>query len=283
MEFITISLEAAKEGLKEAAKEASKAALEGAKKVAEGAETKPNFGKLENPMESEHVTLGKVNTEHSEAPVRFGSEKEEFFCSDLTLDRLTNDGNVEQQPNPHEEARDSELPDDSGKETYDSELPDDSGKETYDSELPDDTDIKTEAIDLEKMQELADNAAQEYNKKYTPYERMINKGYTDVSKTPNGGVSFENSDCIYCTENGEKGIVKIEASGNRTKDFDNANSIMGFEKTPEGYVWHHKDDYDVKTNTCTLELVKDDAHNASKPHSGACAQYDAVYGSNYNR
>ena len=46
MEFVTISLEAAKEALKEAAKEASKAALEGAKKVAEGAETKPDFGKL---------------------------------------------------------------------------------------------------------------------------------------------------------------------------------------------------------------------------------------------
>ena len=83
MDFVTISLEAAKE--------ASKAALEGAKKVAEGAETKPDFGKLGNPLESEHVTLGKVNVEHSEAPVRFGSEKEEFFCSDLTLQRLTNE------------------------------------------------------------------------------------------------------------------------------------------------------------------------------------------------
>lgn len=91
MEFVTISLEAAKEALKEAAKEASKAALEGAKKVAEGAETKPDFGKLGNPLESEHVTLGKVNVEHSEAPVRFGSEKEEFFCSNLTLQRLTNE------------------------------------------------------------------------------------------------------------------------------------------------------------------------------------------------
>lgn len=87
MEFVTIALEAAKEALKEA----SKAALEGAKKVAEGAETKPDFGKLGNPLESEHVTLGQVNVEHSEAPVRFGSEKAEFFCSDLTLQRLTNE------------------------------------------------------------------------------------------------------------------------------------------------------------------------------------------------
>lgn len=82
MELVTISLEATKEALKEATKEAFKAALE-------GAETKPDFGKLGNLLESEYVTLGKVNIEHSEAPVRFGSEKEEFFCSDLTLHRLT--------------------------------------------------------------------------------------------------------------------------------------------------------------------------------------------------
>lgn len=88
MESVTISLEVAKEALKEAAKEASKAALEGVKKVAESAETKPDFGKLGNLLESEHITFGKVNFEHSEALVRFGSEKEEFFCSDSTLQRL---------------------------------------------------------------------------------------------------------------------------------------------------------------------------------------------------
>lgn len=71
--------------VKEAAKEASKAALEGAKKVTEGAETVNMFGKLGNALEAEHVTLGKVNIEHGEAPVRLGSEKEEFFGSDPTM------------------------------------------------------------------------------------------------------------------------------------------------------------------------------------------------------
>lgn len=91
MELVTISLEAAKEALKEAAKEASKAAVEGVKKVAEGAETKPDFGKLWGKLESEHIALGKLSVEKSEAPIRFGSEKEEFFCDDLTLHRLTNE------------------------------------------------------------------------------------------------------------------------------------------------------------------------------------------------
>lgn len=57
---------------------------------------------------------------------------------------------------------------------------------------------------------------------------------------------------------------------------------MKLEETPDGYVWHHVDDYNVEDGTITLELVEDEAHNATKPHSGGCAQYDAVNGSSYN-
>ena len=49
------------------------------------------------------------------------------------------------------------------------------------------------------------------------------------------------------------------------------------------HVWHHLDDYDVEKNTITMELVMDEAHNAAKPHSGGCAQYDSVNGPTYNR
>lgn len=61
-------------------------------------------------------------------------------------------------------------------------------------------------------------------------------------------------------------------------DFDLANTILDFDETSEGYVRHHVDNYDVNTNTFTLELVEKDAYNTSKPHSGECTQYDAVYG-----
>ena len=53
-----------------------------------------------------------------------------------------------------------------------------------------------------------------------------------------------------------------------------------------GILWktfHHLDDYDVEKNTITMELVMDEAHNAAKPHSGGCAQYDSVNGPTYNR
>ena len=88
MEFVTISLEAAKEALKEA----SKAAVESTKKIAEGAaETKPDFGKLGGKFESEHVNLGKLSIENSEALVRFGSANEVFFCDEPTLSRFANE------------------------------------------------------------------------------------------------------------------------------------------------------------------------------------------------
>ena len=51
-----------------------------------------------------------------------------------------------------------------------------------------------------------------------------------------------------------------------------SNQAMGLLETPDGYVWHHLDDYNVEKNTIPMELVMDEAHNASKPHSGGCAQ-----------
>lgn len=137
-------------------------------------------------------------------------------------------------------------------------------------------------LSVEEKQRIADQAAQEYNAKTNPYDRALEKGIDGVKKTDNGGVSFSDTDAIYIKEDGTKCIVKIEATGNRTKDFDAANAAMGLEETPDGYVWHHVDDYNVEDGTITLELVTDEAHNASKPHSGGCAQYDAVNGPSYN-
>lgn len=141
---------------------------------------------------------------------------------------------------------------------------------------------KMDESSIEEKQEIADNAARKYNEEKKPYERAVAKGVQGVTETKNGGVSFAESDSLYVTDTGKKAIVSIEATGSRTNDFDAANKEMEFDETPEGYVWHHVDDYDVKNGTITLELVEDGAHNASKPHSGGCAQYDAVNGSSYN-
>lgn len=142
--------------------------------------------------------------------------------------------------------------------------------------------IDTKELTIKEKQDLADKAAQDYNAKTNPYQRALDKGIEGVKETPNGGVSFAETDSIFVKDDGTKCIVKIQATGNRTKDFDAANKAMGLEETPDGYVWHHVDDYNVEEGTITLELVEDEAHNASKPHSGGCAQYDAVNGPSYN-
>jgi len=159
------------------------------------------------------------------------------------------------------------------------ELPDDSGNKRYHSELPDDSgdSFSKERLSLREKQDVADKTAQDYNERFRPVERTIQKGYADVVKTPNGGVSFEKSAALY-----KNGITQIEATGSRSRDFDAANAKLGLSETPEGYVWHHVDDYDVKNNTITMQLVREGAHNASIPHAGGCSQYDAVHGPTYN-
>ena len=77
--------------------------------------------------------------------------------------------------------------------------------------------------------------------------------------------------------------MKIKATGNRNKDFKLANESFGLSKTPKDYTWHHLDDFNVSTGELSLELVETDIHNLIKPHSGGCAQYDAIYGITYNK
>lgn len=179
---------------------------------------------------------------------------------------------------------------DGGKVVYASDKVDESDNKKFESNETEENEKITisdkgdenKELTIKEKQEIADKIAKDYNAKTHPYERAIEKGIENVKKTDNGGVSFSETDKIYTKEDGRKCIVKISATGNRQKDFDVANEAMGLEETPDGYVWHHVDDYNVKDGTITLELVEDEAHNASKPHSGGCAQYDAVNGPSYN-
>lgn len=134
----------------------------------------------------------------------------------------------------------------------------------------------------QKKQIMADLRAIKYNQKYKPCENAIKKGIDGIQKTLNDGISFEKSSALYKSPEGKAGIVKITMTGNREKDFAAANAALGLDSKPEGYVWHHVDDFDIKNNTCTMQLVKIEAHTAVKPHAAACAQYDAIFGPSYN-
>ena len=131
-------------------------------------------------------------------------------------------------------------------------------------------------------QRIANEAAKQYNVRYNPTQRAIDNGYVGVTTTKNGGVSFKGTEYVYRVD-GKEAIVRIKATGSRTRDFNAANQKVHLPDTPDGYVWHHVDNYNVRYNSFTIELITEEAHKASIPHSGACAQYDAVYGPTYNR
>src|SRR6185369_9511562 len=61
-----------------------------------------------------------------------------------------------------------------------------------------------------------------------------------------------------------KNDVEIEFSGNRTTDVDRANVKAGYDKTPDGYVWHHHQDGK------RMQLVPEDIHNKTG-HDGGFA------------
>ena len=138
-------------------------------------------------------------------------------------------------------------------------------------------------VEQAKQRAVADQAARDVNMNgRSPAEIAKNKGYDGVKTTANGGADFSGTEYMYQI-NGKDSIVSVEMTGNRGKDFKAANEAVGLTATPDGYVWHHVDDYDPVTGKCTIQLVMDEAHDASKVHSGSCAQYDAINGKFYNK
>ncbi|MBJ8061097.1 MULTISPECIES: WXG100 family type VII secretion target [Bacillus cereus group] len=125
--------------------------------------------------------------------------------------------------------------------------------------------------------------------KLTPAERAAKKGFPDIKTSPNGGPDFKDTPYLYPVKEGQKNIVSIEMTGNRQKDFKVANEAAGFaeagRKSPDKkYTWHHFDDFDPETGTCTMQLAYRKAHEATLPHLGACAQYEQHHGEKtYNK
>lgn len=103
-------------------------------------------------------------------------------------------------------------------------------------------------------------------------------------RNANGGVDFANSPDLYPIKEGQKNIVPIEYSGSRRKDFGAANKAAGVgttQKPPDGYTWHHLDDYNPVDNTGTMQLIKREAHEATYPHVGGVSQYEKATGNEY--
>ena len=100
-----------------------------------------------------------------------------------------------------------------------------------------------------------------------------------------------NPDWLYPITGNQKNIVKIKLTGKRNGvggDFDLANKAAKLEGLipsgkwkPDGYTWHHMDDFDPITGESTLQLVKTLDHQGSTPHVGSAAQWSNYYGIEY--
>jgi cell wall assembly regulator SMI1 len=81
----------------------------------------------------------------------------------------------------------------------------------------------------------------------------------------------------------QQSVVKMRLTGSRTADVNLANELGGFTQTPDGYIWHDVDDLNPQDGTCSLELVREDPHRATYPHTGSVAQYEKHHGVRYKR
>ncbi|WP_262151762.1 HNH endonuclease [Chryseobacterium foetidum] len=112
-------------------------------------------------------------------------------------------------------------------------------------------------------------------------QKVKDRSFNGVEATPNGGLKYANSDALYPVKPGQKNTLPIQYSGDYKTDFEAASlAALGQKSTPKGYVWHHLDDYDPVTNTGTMQLVKQQAHNGIS-HVGGCSQYKAATGNSY--
>ncbi|WP_449432093.1 RHS repeat-associated core domain-containing protein [Pseudomonas putida] len=116
---------------------------------------------------------------------------------------------------------------------------------------------------------------------YDPIIALDELGFKGVEKTHGGGLDYRNSNALYIKQN-VRPIVSIEYTGDYALDTRAANKQAGLNQksAPKGYVWHHVNDYDSKSNRGTLQLVKQKAH-LGITHSGGISQYTTATGKKY--
>ncbi len=81
-------------------------------------------------------------------------------------------------------------------------------------------------------------------------------------------VDFAGTAYLYPVSGNQKNIVKIKLTGSRKNDDKLAYKLSGVKKN-KNYTWHHLDDYDPVTNTCSMQLVELDIHVKTCPHYGS--------------
>jgi hypothetical protein len=118
------------------------------------------------------------------------------------------------------------------------------------------------------------------------------KGFLRIPLTlKDGEPTYAGTEHMYPVTGNQRNVVQIKMTGSRDGDFKAANEEARLtdvvkaqnrrpERAPEGYTWHHRDDFipipDTETpppyGTCTMELVESKAHRGTLEHFGSCDQ-----------
>nr|HPI54302.1 RHS repeat-associated core domain-containing protein [Chitinophagaceae bacterium] len=99
--------------------------------------------------------------------------------------------------------------------------------------------------------------------------------FIDIFGLVFNGVNFSGQNVFYPAGKGQYSEVVIKMQGSRGRDFTEAYRLAGIDKSgANGFTWHHVDDFDPKTGTCTMQLVTTEAHVASFPHGGSVSQFE---------
>src|SRR5690348_15203444 len=77
------------------------------------------------------------------------------------------------------------------------------------------------------------------------------------------GPTFAGTDHLYPAGQGQRSVVPIRLTGSRRADEKLANAAGGFTGTPNGYTWHHVDDFNPQSGMGSVELIDEDTHKAT--------------------
>lgn len=115
------------------------------------------------------------------------------------------------------------------------------------------------------------------------------KGLRGIPLTLNGEPTYAGTSHMFPVTGDQRNVVQIQMVGNRKGDFKAANKEANLEglvaaeggkphEAPEGYIWHHRDDFVASApphppyGICTMELVAEKAHQDTFVHFGSCDQ-----------
>lgn len=81
----------------------------------------------------------------------------------------------------------------------------------------------------------------------------------------------------------QQNTVTIKMQGSRGRDFTAAYKEAGISrKSATGYTWHHNDDFNPITGTCTMVLVRTEGRHKYESHTGAVKQFQDLMGHKYD-